>query len=168
MYRFLTREWEKLSVSVCDCCSIQRCLKQQRRPSQASTDWQVELPGVLVLHVGGGRSSGRRSQTRGSSAGGKTKTQRQQKNVNRNVVAKTKNRLNLQESQLKLNCESGITLYIKKEKKKENNLALSPLVVFSLCFNLWSGLRNQICCRCFIFSVHVNCLAKKKNRQKKP
>lgn len=53
-------------------------------------------------------------------------------NVNRNISSQTKNRLNLQESQLELNCESGITLYIKKkEKKKENNLALSPLVVFS-------------------------------------
>lgn len=51
--------------------------------------------------------------------------------------SQNENRLNLQESQLELNCESGITLYIKKKKKeKENNLALSPLVVFSLCFNL--------------------------------
>lgn len=80
--------------------------------------------------------------------------------------SQNENRLNLQESQLELNCESGITLYIKK-KKKENDLALSPLVVFSLCFNLWSGLRNQICCRCFIFSVPVNCLAKNKTDRKK-
>lgn len=29
---------KELSVSVCDCCSIQTCLKQQRRPSQASAD----------------------------------------------------------------------------------------------------------------------------------
>lgn len=38
-----------------------------------------------------------------------------------------KNRLNLQESQLKLNCESGITLYIKKEKKKTILLYLLSL-----------------------------------------
>ena len=79
MYWFLTREWEKLSVSVCDCCSIQRRLKQQRRPSQASTDWQVELPGVLVLHVGGGRSSGGGRRLVDRRPGGKIKTQRQQK-----------------------------------------------------------------------------------------
>lgn len=79
-------------------------------------------------------------------------------------------RLNLQESQLELNCESGMTLYIKKEKR--NNLALSPLsplVVFSL--NLWSGLWNQILLQVFFlfcfFPVHVNCLAKKKTDRKK-
>lgn len=33
----LTREWKNCPYP-CDCCSIQRCLKQQRRPSQASTD----------------------------------------------------------------------------------------------------------------------------------
>lgn len=85
---------------------------------------------VAVARPGGGRRLvDRRREEKQKHKGNK-------KNVNRNVVAKTKNRLNLQESQLKLNCESGITLYIKKEKKKENNLALSPLVVFSLCFNL--------------------------------
>lgn len=41
--------------------------------------------------------------------------------------SQTKNRLNLQESQLKLNCESGITLYIKKEKKKTILLYLLSL-----------------------------------------
>ena len=130
MYWFLTREWEKLSVSVCDCCSIQRCLKQQRRPSQASTDWQVELPGVLVLHVGGGRSSGGGRGLLDRRREEKQKHKGNKKNVNRNVVAKTKNRLNLQESQLKLNCESGITLYIKKRKKKKT-ISLYLLSLFS-------------------------------------
>lgn len=74
------------------------------------------------------RLLGKWPQTRGLSVGKNKNTKgnkREQKHC-----SQTKNRLNLQESQLKLNCESGITLYIKKE----NNLALSPLVVFSLCF----------------------------------
>ena len=91
------------------------------------------------LSVTCGRRSliGRRSQTRGSSAGRKNKntkaTKKKKKNVNRNVVAKTKNRLNLQESQLKLNCESGITLYIKKKrkKKKKKTISLYLLSLFS-------------------------------------
>lgn len=38
-HRFFLNTWMKeLSVSVCGCCSIQRCPKQQRRPSQASAD----------------------------------------------------------------------------------------------------------------------------------
>lgn len=139
------RKWKEegggcVCVCVCDCCSIQRCLKQQRRPSRASTDGSLS---VTCVAVGASRIV----------SGNK----REQKHC-----SQTKNGLSVQASQLKLNCESGITLYIKKEKK-ENNLALSPLVVFFFCFNLWSGLRNQICCRCFIFfSVNVNCLAKKK------
>lgn len=56
--------------------------------------------------------------------------------VKTNIVAK-QNRLNLQESQLKLNCESGITLYIKKEK----TISLYLLLLFLPLFNLWSGLK---------------------------
>lgn len=119
---------KELSVSVCDCRSIQRCLKQERRPSQASTD-RGELPGVLVLHVLQLKSPGAAALRRSAASrivSGKNKNTKAT-NVNRKHCSQTKNRLNLQESQLKLNCESGITLYIKKEKKKTILLYLLSL-----------------------------------------
>lgn len=86
----------------------------------------MELPGVLVLHVLQLKTteaaaasrivSGKNTNTKGN--------KREQKHC-----SQTKNRLNLQESQLKLNCESGITLYIKKEKKK--TILLYLLLLFS-------------------------------------
>lgn len=106
-------------------------------------------------------------QPRGLSVGEKQK----HKKVNRNIVAKRKkNRLALQKSQLKLNCESGITLYIKKDKRKQSCSFSSRC--FLPPFNLWSGLRNQILLQVFCFFRSCkNCPAKKKkrkeNRQKK-
>lgn len=64
----------------------------------------------------------------GPSAGEKNLRHTATANDEQEHCSQIQNRLNLQESQLELNCESGITLYIKKRKEK-NNLPLSPLVV---------------------------------------
>lgn len=130
--------------------------------------WQVELPGVLVLHVLQLNSPGRPLCMRSCLTDcqwGKIKTQNGNKSEHKHC-SQNENRLNLQESQLKLNCESGITLYIKKEKK-ENNLALSPLVVFSLCLIydlVWKSDLLQV----FYFFSSCKLPGKKENRQKKP
>lgn len=68
----------------------------------------------------------------------------------------------LQVTQLKLNCESGITLYIIKKKQ---SCSLSYLFSFLFQFNLWSGFKKSDVGGVFIFhSVHVTAWH---NRQKK-
>lgn len=87
---------------------------------------------------------------------------------NRNIVAKQKSSQISQESQLKLNCESGITLYIKKKKEKKQTILLSissrcflPLfLIYDLVWEIRFLLQVF-----YFFSVHVNCLAKKKKRK---
>lgn len=112
-------------------------------PSQVSAD-PLGLPGVLVLHVLQSQISGRRLPHRRRETGEEKRERRGgggEKRQHTNIVAKLrKNGLKSPGVTTQLNCESGITLYIKKKNKKkkneDNNLALSPLVVFSLCFNL--------------------------------
>ena len=89
--------------------------------------------------------------------------------VNRqNIVAKQKSSQSPRVTQLKLNCESGITLYIKrkrKRKKKKNNLALSLFCFCFFPFCLIYGLVWEIRhCRCFIFSNSCKLPGKKRKQ----
>lgn len=106
----------ELSVSMCDCCSIQRCLKQTRGDHHKHQVTGRAARSLSVTRVAVGNHRSRSLVDRQW----ETLKHKKATNVNWNIVAKTKNRLNLQESQLKLNCESGITLYIKKEKRKQS------------------------------------------------
>lgn len=109
-----TREWKNCPFP----CVIVVPFKDvgSNRGDHHSVYWPVEPPGVLVLHVL--KSAGRRLCSARSLMD--YQWEKYQHKGDRNTEHKhcsQTNRLNLQKSQLELNCESGITLYIKKEKQ---------------------------------------------------
>lgn len=107
-------------------------------PSQASAD-PLGLPGVLVLHVLQSQISGRRLPHRRRETGEEEKRERRggggKKRQHTNIVAKLrKNGLKSPGVTTQLNCESGITLYIKKKTKKEKERRQQSRSISSRCF----------------------------------
>lgn len=105
-------------------------------PSQTSAD-PLGLPGVLVLHVLQSQISGRRLPHRRRETGEEEKRERRggggKKRQHTNIVAKlSKNGLKSPGVTTQLNCESGITLYIKKKTKRKRTKTTISLYLLSL------------------------------------
>lgn len=111
---------KEVSVSVRGRCSIERRPKQPEEEThhkhQSTHSGCQESWCYMCYSL---RSAAADSQIAGES--GKRRRRRREKRPHTNIVAKLGKKMvsNLQESQLELNCESGITLYIKKKQKKK-------------------------------------------------
>lgn len=80
------------------------------------------------------------------------------------------NGVRLPESQLELNCESGRTLYIKKEtkRKKKQTISLRLLLLFSPSVLIYGLVGESDWLQVFYFFGWCKLPGKKENRQKKP
>lgn len=132
-FSFENTRVKEVSVSVCGFCSIQRCLKQpeeethhKHQPTHSGCQESWCYMCYSFRSAAADSQIVHQKQEKKKRGGKKGNTQTLQPNSEKMVS-------NLRESQLELNCESGITLYIKgkKNRKRTKTTILLYLLSFS-------------------------------------